>query len=561
MTEWEPEGRIKHISEELLKKPLDALATYLSLRELCEVAGRHPGLVSHETISVLWVILRKSHVAARRLQYFIYREAAKVVSIVILTTRDPSLSEQLVHTLRGMINMFTGSRRRGISEVLGSLPVRIQGPEIKDGRPVSVHTVEWRDLLEKMGLDGDSVWTIAGRTIIFDADEDHILAIKLAPKKSDVPFLRAEIFWMEHLCTRAESFGKRFDIPRPLEIAGGNVFFLEGVPREVREKMKNNTDRYCAFVYLAHRDYFVYPNDHYGRGGLPPDEFQEVMFRNAWLLGKLASDGMVHSAPIPLFHNRVQQSRRPDSGLYEWHKGGRLDRWLHSCRYPNFGLSGVRDFEHIVSYRNSGLDLYRRIGTHILSLVLVSASYFRNIEPQRFGRDGQGRPVDARDLFDEPLLARLVRGVFTGYYSGFCGTDFQEDMPEDFQRLISRMIQEMGIDRHMDEILRVTDQRAMSDKAFEDFLADNHFSREEISRIKKGSEDLRIMTGPHLGEFGGEISLPELTEFLEVASAMCVSGKYLFEKARGVGSSEQEAVPGVQGCEKTRGHFPDENFS
>jgi hypothetical protein len=89
------------------------------------------------------------------------------------------------------------------------------------------------------------------------------------------------------------------------------------------------------------------------------------------------------------------------------------------------------------------------------------------------------------------------------------------------------MIQEMGVDHHMDEWVRITDQNAMSDRAFEDFLERNQLSKKEIGQIEKGKEDLAIVTGPHLGEFGREISLPELTEFLEVASATCVLGKYL----------------------------------
>ena len=66
----------------------------------------------------------------------------------------------------------------------------------------------------------------------------------------------------------------------------------------------------------------------------------------------------------------------------------------------------------------------------------------------------------------------------------------------------------------------------MSARAFEEFIKHHQLSSKDVSQIEKGKEDLAIVTGPHLGEFGREISIPELTEFLEVASATCVLGKY-----------------------------------
>ena len=265
------------------------------------------------------------------------------------------------------------------------------------------------------------------------------------------------------------------------------------------------------------------------------------------MLGRLTSAGIIHTAPIPLFHNRVQSNRRPDSGLYEWHKGGRLDRWLHSCQYPNFGLSGIRDFEHLESYKKSGWELYKKIGSHILSLILVSGSYFRNMDPDRFGRDEQADPVDAKDLFDQDLLTELIQGIYASYFEGFTGVGFHYDMPEDFRDLISRMIREMGVDTHMEEMVRVADQKPMSDRGFEEFLKANQLSKKHIFPLQKGQEDLAIMTGPHLGEFGREISLPELIEFLEVSAAMCVMGKYLKENglappAIDVGRQRQKQV-------------------
>ena len=82
------------------------------------------------------------------------------------------------------------------------------------------------------------------------------------------------------------------------------------------------------------------------------------MGRAALLLGWLAGRGIVHEAAIPLFHNRVQRDRREDGGVYDWRLPGRLDRWLASALHPNFGLSGLRDFEHLASLERTSR-LYR----------------------------------------------------------------------------------------------------------------------------------------------------------------------------------------------------------
>ncbi len=525
------ERKIKKISERLLSKRLDALTTYLELKELSYLVENHPGQFCVETVSALNKTIKATYLAARRLQYLTYRETARAMASIIFNTQDRSLAEQFIRTLKSIVDMSSGSQRRGVAEVLGSLPVDMNGPEINNGCSDDIPMVKWQDLSMKYRLSAfpEMGWEIAGRSIIFHIDDDHVLVIKLSSDSGSIRFMRTEAWWMNYLDSRSELFEQRFNIPKPLKIKNDYAFCLEDLPEVFRDHMEVPAETYYAFAYRAHRDYFVYPNDHRQDQRLAPDDCREVMFRNAWLMGRITGEGIIHTAPIPLFHNRVQRNRRPDSGLYEWQKGGRLDRWLSSCRYPNFGLSGLRDFEHLVSFENSGLDLYKKIGTHILSLVLVVGSYFRNIDPDRVGRDEQGKPVDARDLFDKPFLADLIQGVFSSYYSGFTGCVLDNDMPADFSNLISRIIHEMGVDRHMDEWVRIADQKVMSASAFEEFLRHNQLSNKESDQLEKGTEDLSIVTGPHLGEFGREISIPELTEFLEVASSTCVLGKYLKE--------------------------------
>jgi hypothetical protein len=240
--------------------------------------------------------------------------------------------------------------------------------------------------------------------------------------------------------------------------------------------------------------------------------------------------GIFHDALIPLFHNRTQRGRRDDQGAYEWVRGGRLDRWLHSCEHPNIGVSGVRDFEHLQALDGRNSRPYRSMGKHFVSLLLMTGSYFRKKDPGRMGLEKDGRPVDARGLFEKRVLMDTISGIFHNYYNGFTGTHFRDGVPFDLIALTARMIAEMGVDRHMEEIVRVADQQALTDREFRSFLIGRGVAEEKINSLPRGVADVVIHSGPHLGDFNSRISLPELIEFTASAAAVCVAGKYWQEK-------------------------------
>jgi hypothetical protein len=306
---------------------------------------------------------------------------------------------------------------------------------------------------------------------------------------------------------------------------------------------------------VAGRDYFSYPNMPNGHPLPGFQTFARVMEHSARLFGRLAAAGIIHEAPIPLFHNRVQVDRRRDHGRYEWYRAGRLDRWLESCAYPNFGACGLRDFEHLAAFDGDGLGLYRHIGTHLLSLLLVAGSWFRNREPGLAGRTAGGGPVDARHLFDHGQLRTVAQRIFSGYHTGFAGAvPAPEDIPVDWDALAARMIEEMGVDRHMEEVLRAADQQEMAAEAFHRFLKDRGWCEAEINRVEKGARDLVILTGPHLGGFNQPISLPELIEAVETMSALCVAGRYLAQHPKGggkPGAGGNASTSGPAGCSPT----------
>nr|MDJ0915429.1 hypothetical protein [Desulfobacterales bacterium] len=136
-------------------------------------------------------------------------------------------------------------------------------------------------------------------------------------------------------------------------------------------------------------------------------------------------------------------------------------------------------------------------------------------------------PLDVRDLFDHELLVELIGDVFRSYYKGFVGCDFKGEAPFDIQMLSDRMIEAMGVDVFMEEILRIRDQQLMTNDGFKEFLLRRGYSPDRIAKLKRGESDLILHTGPHLGGFNESISLPELIRFLATASAYCVADKFI----------------------------------
>ncbi len=253
------------------------------------------------------------------------------------------------------------------------------------------------------------------------------------------------------------------------------------------------------------------------------------MRRNARLAGQLTAMGIIHDALIPLFHNRIQRFRREDQGRYQWFRAGRLDRWLDSCEYPNIGLSGLRDFEHLVSFNGDSRMLYRHIGSHFLSLFLITGSYFRNKNRKLAGIDKNGNPVDARNLFDKAFLKTIIEDIFSCYYEGFTKSRFTDPLPVDTELLAERMIEEMGVDRHMKEYLRKADQKNMTHDEFTFFLRERGYPEKKLKDLTKGDFDIAVMSGPHLGDFNRSISIPELIECVAGMSAICISEKHLLQ--------------------------------
>ena len=94
----------------------------------------------------------------------------------------------------------------------------------------------------------------------------------------------------------------------------------------------------------------------------------------------------------------------------------------------------------------------------------------------------------------------MIRETLGSYYKGFVGHDFPGEMPFDVKILASRMVEEMGVDHHMAEMLRQIDQQQMSDGEFRLFLEERGFSVKQAAAAPKGKQDIVLHTGRILAD-------------------------------------------------------------
>jgi hypothetical protein len=519
---------LKHQAESaLVDSCFDFIAKYHAVTELRQLARKTPDVLDQKTITAVETLLKSDQFSRVRQSYFLFREAATVIRDMAGGPGGNGMGKAALASLKRLLRQTHGNAHRGVAEALGSLPVTIRGPRIPDGKCASAPAIAWEELLSTHGLRLTGDVRYIGRSLVAEtSQENRLLVVKLAKKDDRAEDLGKELRWMEALKKPGYTVDRRFHVPAPLLVQKQPVFRLTGLPLSPPATVVRHPQG-LAIAFVALKDYFVYPNHHRVHG----EKAREMLGRNAYLMGWLAAKGVIHDAPIPLFHNRTQRLRRDDRGRYQWFRAGRLDQWLDSCAFPNLGLSGLRDFEHLEPFAGESRQLYRHIGSHFLSLLLVAGSYFRCRDVSRRGLDATGQPVDTRDLFDRCLLTAMIRDVFTNYYKGFSGTAPPAKLPMDQDRLVDRMIEEMGVDRYMTELLRRADQEQMTEDQFRGFLRLRGYDKEARDGMRQGKTDILITSGPHLGDFNRQISLPELIEAVAAMSAVCIAGRFMAEKS------------------------------
>mgnify|MGYP006896938032 CR=1 FL=1 len=503
---------------------------YMQVERLSRSLKQSTQDANWETISFFSRVLKDKSYSGQKCAYFLYRQAAMGLKSIIARSENREIVEAACSTLRSfsLQNMDNGCF--ATSQALGTLPLNLKGPKVPELPWQIQDSVTCRQIIDKAGIVPDQGRWL-GRSLVYrDQNSENLLVLKLARENDCREDLLKEASWIKYLQEHYSEFSQRFDLPQIILVQDSPICSLDFTTLPCCCNFTPHPQG-VTLAYLVHSDYFLYPNDPATVHKFSSEDWVEILSRNSYLLGRLSSEGILHTAPIALFHNRVQEYRRDDSGSYIWTRAGRLDRWYHSCLFPNLGVSGLRDFEHLKTHSGSAQELFRVMGEHFLSLLLIAASCFRSLRPEKMGLDENNTPVDARDLFDSDLLEQMIRTIFSSYYQGFVGSNFfQKPALQNVGALAKRMIEEMGVDNNMQEILRVEDQFSMSEQEFIAFLTSRGMERDAAQRRSKGIGEISLSTGPHLGGFNQRFSLPELTDFVSGASAACVLDKFLLSK-------------------------------
>lgn len=456
-------------------------------------------------------------------RYFLYKEVSDIL-IEIAVRISPCYAHHIITRLKTVLVNTHDRRQRAISESIGALPIHVAGPKIYPQTVFEVLDLKFDGLFKIFGTSDLKHFAWHGRTLRVSTGKGEIGCIKFAKSKADLQLIELEVQWLCYLGSDAYTDTGSFHIPYPVIIENHGLFRITDLPECLQKKALMACP---AIIFKTQNDYYRYPDKLFDSIA-PQSAVKTVFSKNAYLLGRMTATGIVHTAVIPLFHNRIQQARRNDNGVYLWEHGGRLDRWLESCKYPNFSASGLRDFEHLISVSDS-CSLHHYIGEHILSFILVLGSLFRSLAPDRIGHDATGKPIDLRYLFDAELFFDILFEVLCQYYKGVTGRIFKNQGTLLDRDLIEKLINVMGIDTHMEEILRVRDQLSIDDSHFNTFLLSRGYTKKEAEKLTKDKEDIILTSGPHLGGFNQSISIPELIEFLFGFSSLCLADRYLDE--------------------------------
>jgi hypothetical protein len=218
----------------------DFIATYHAVADLRRLARKHPGVLDTQTIGALERLLHSNAFQKVRQAYFLYREAASVLTDMAIVPGGNGLGSTALASLRHMLLKASGSAHRGVAEALGSLPVRISGPRLNIvGRP-SPPTASWTDLLSFSGLTAAGQPRYIGRSLVVETSaKRHLLVVKLAKRGDTAAGLEREIQWMETIAKPAYAVDCRFHVPAPVRVKNRRVFRIKHLPLPPLERSRD----------------------------------------------------------------------------------------------------------------------------------------------------------------------------------------------------------------------------------------------------------------------------------------------------------------------------------
>jgi len=230
----------------LLNSCMDFSATYMAVSMLEHGLNENISLASSKTVSALYnVILKKVHFFQRQ-SYFLYRKAANTLSFLASACEDPGLSAESIKRLKQIVADSDGPSHRAAAEALGSLPLKIKGPSLKEQGMNQVTSIRWDDFCRKTGLNADCDMKCIGRSLVFSVAKDLLFVIKLSRSESESIALNREALWMEYLQTVKHEFPVKFDIPTPFRFKEVYLFKLTDFPDKLKKKMIMDMDSAIA---------------------------------------------------------------------------------------------------------------------------------------------------------------------------------------------------------------------------------------------------------------------------------------------------------------------------
>ncbi len=514
MSQTSPSSTRLRVEAGLMGRSRDFSASFMDVQYIGRHVADFPLTTTSQTLSVLFCVLESCRFDSQKQIYFLYHEAALTL-VNMAQTRECPFNRTILPKLESLMLKSSGQRLKAISQAIGTLKLPLPKPEnLKIPENIDPIEIPLETLVKKFGLlngqSGKSFhWEWKGRSLMARTKTEICGVIKFATSSKNIRDLYKEALWMNRL--NETPLYSQCLVPVPVNIERQYIFTVKDpLPQGSPDTLLGA----ACMAFIPCPGYYDYPN----QKGSTPDQAKAAFFKSAEILGLLSSHGIFHTALIPLFHNRVQQARRNDNGRYLWEHAGRLDQWLDSSMFPNFAASGLRDFEHMVQKADLK-DLGHYTGEYLLSFILSAGAFFRNKAPHRRGKNDQQPHVDTRDLFSKILFQDFVTGICQHYFKGLTGFDLCDIPLFNIPLLIDRLIERMGSDEHMEEVLRVRDQLDMNDEQFEKYLRAKGVGQIPV----RGENEIVLFTGPHLGGFNQAISIPDVIDFLFKFSACCVS--------------------------------------
>ena len=338
----------------------DFSGAYMAVKYVAGHMDQYPDTIGAETVNTLTGLIRSPRFDSQKQSYFLFHEAAGALSRLAGRVREP-LSKNIIFALNDLLYTSQGKRLRAVNQALGELPWKPAASAPSIMAPLSVLPVDLNGLLPG-SAPGWKQTRWQGRSLIINTSGNACLVLKFATSADNVKDLARESAWLTRLqFSKSDMAVDGFDTPVPIEHKGHRVF-------DIASDLPGDTPPFLykqiCIAFIPCAGYYEYPN---APGcDRPMSWTRHVFIKNARILGQMTVKGIVHTALIPLFHNRVQQRRRNDQGAYLWEHAGRLDQWLDSCQYPNFARSGPRDFEHIEQI-DTGARLRHYSGVSLLS--------------------------------------------------------------------------------------------------------------------------------------------------------------------------------------------------